>query len=140
MDNPMHCGVLLGAVGETVVLLGVLWETVVLLVVDGFDEVEPDALGGDGRCDSHPAMPAQTIAMMAISRTGELTSVVAHFAGDAVTVEVETDPVTRLSLVNRRRTGSARRSLLRRWALHEAWLGLLLAKWHRLLVISQLTP
>ena len=64
----MHGGVLLGPVGEIVVLVGVLGETVVLLVVEGFVELGPDALGGDGRCDSHAVTPTHAIRPMAINR------------------------------------------------------------------------
>src|SRR5208337_112498 len=63
----MHAGLLVG-VGETVVLVGVLCETVALVVVDGFVELGPDALGGDGCCDPHAVRPAQAIARMAINR------------------------------------------------------------------------
>jgi hypothetical protein len=64
----MHGGVLLGPVGEIVVLVGVLGETVVLLVVEGFVELGPDALGGDGWRDSHAVTPTQAIRLIASNR------------------------------------------------------------------------
>jgi hypothetical protein len=64
----MHGGVLVDAFGEIVVLPGVLGEMVVLMVVDGFVELGPDALGGNGWCDSHAVTPTQAITPMAINR------------------------------------------------------------------------
>jgi hypothetical protein len=64
----MHGDVPLDAVGEIVVLLGVLGEVVVLMIVDGCVELGPDALGGNGWCDSHAVTPTQAIRSMAINR------------------------------------------------------------------------
>ena len=64
----MHGGVPLDAVGEIVVLPGVLGEMVVLMIVDGFVELGPDALGGNGWCDSHAVTPTHAIRPMAINR------------------------------------------------------------------------
>jgi hypothetical protein len=61
MDNPTHCGVLVGVDGEACA-------TVVLVVNGGVVVLEPDAFGGDGCCDAHAATPTQPITTMASNR------------------------------------------------------------------------
>jgi hypothetical protein len=96
----MHVGVLLVAAGEAAVVEGGLAETVVLAVVDGAVELEPDPCDDDGCCEPHAATPTQAIAAIVITRKMQVISM-AHFAGDAVVVAVQSGAVTRLPAVNR---------------------------------------